>query len=67
MVSDDAEQYPDGKPAEVLILVLMEYGLGHLLILCISSYLAVLILVLMEYGLGLLGIRDDFEFINDRS
>ena len=37
----------------VLILVLMEYGLGEIILIINSSKMkVVLILVLMEYGLG---------------
>ena len=39
---------------KVLILVLMEYGLGPYNVAEQKSMLTVLILVLMEYGLGLL-------------
>ena len=36
----------------VLILVVMEYGLGPGKRLAISAFISVLILVVMEYGLG---------------
>ena len=52
MVSDDAESVKEAKPL-VLILVLMEYGLGHGEPEAkINPKGMVLILVLMEYGLG---------------
>ena len=41
-----------GEHRVVLILVLMEYGLGPYGALSFSSMVEVLILVLMEYGLG---------------
>ena len=40
------------KDQIVLILVLMEYGLGHLMNNSKFGLYTVLILVLMEYGLG---------------
>ena len=55
MVSDvSRENYHPNDDNGVLILVLMEYGLGQRIDANNSkSYYYVLILVLMEYGLGL--------------
>ena len=52
MVSDRHGQGHPSRPTEVLILVLMEYGLGRLLNGVRRHTRKVLILVLMEYGLG---------------
>ena len=54
----NARSKNDVHPFLVLILVLMEYGLGVLFFLTGRALCPVLILVLMEYGLGEYRIKD---------
>ena len=51
MVSDEDTYGSMGSYINVLILVLMEYGLWHALLNRLRKVEVVLILVLMEYGL----------------
>ncbi len=52
MVSELRVEEPDGTFAHVLILVLMEHGLGVVSLKTKKIMQKVLILVLMEHGLG---------------